>query len=169
MGRPFLWSWGASQAARAEPDVPAEGSPANLKIRILDDVQCQPKTYKCKALLSRRQVHPLDHDLFFWKLSDFDFPLKIKHSTIDKTHETKSHTLYVIPQPWLFEVCVRVFVFFVFFWFFAFSCFFSFSLMCAILVIIKEKDEARIEKAFAKVFISNSLCCCELLVFGPHW
>ena len=53
--------------------------------------------------------------------------------------------------------------------FFAFSCFFSFSLMCAILVIIKEKDEARIEKAFAKVFISNSLCCCELLVFGPHW
>ena len=111
MGRPFLWSWGASQAARAEPDVPAEGSPANLKIRILDDVQCQPKTYKCKALLSTRQVHPLDHDLFFWKLSDFDFPLKIKHSTIDKTHETKSHTLYVFVFFCIFLV-FRVFLFF---------------------------------------------------------
>jgi len=120
-------------------------------------------------LLSTRQVHPLDPDLFFWKLSDFDFPFKIKHSTIDKTHETKSHTLDVIPQPWLFEVCVRVFVFFVFFWFFAFSWFFGFSLMCAILVIIKGKDAAREGKAYAKVFISNSLCYCEFLVSGPYW
>jgi hypothetical protein len=48
-------------------------------------------------LLNTKQVHPLDPDLFFWKLSDLHFPLKIKHSALDKTHETKSHTLDVIP------------------------------------------------------------------------
>ena len=41
--------------------------------------------------------------------------------------------------------------------------------MCAILVIIKGKDAAREGKAYAKVFISNSLCYCEFLVSGPYW
>ena len=40
--------------------------------------------------------------------------------------------------------------------------------MCDILVIIKVKDAARIDTAFAKVFVSNSLCYCEFLVSGAQ-
>jgi len=58
--------------------------------------------------------------------------------------------------------------FFVFSWFSAFSSFFCFSLMRAILVIIKVNDAARRDQSFAKVFVSNSLCYCEVLVSGPH-
>ena len=130
-GVSFWLCWGANQAARAKPDARAEGFPADLQIRILQDLRCQPKAYTCKGFLNRRQAPPLDSDFFFWKLPDLDFLIKIKHSTLRKKHETKSHTLDVISQPWLFEVYVRVFVFFVFFWFFAFSCFFVFR-SCAL-------------------------------------
>ena len=118
-------------------------------------------------MLNTRQVSPLDSDIFFWKLPDLDFPFKIKHSALDIKHETKSHTLDVIPHPRVFKVCVRVFVFFVFSWFSSFSSFLCFSLVCVILVIIKVKDAARIDTAFAKVFVSNSLCYCEFLVSLP--
>ena len=70
-----------------------------------------------------------------------------------------------IPQPRLFEVCFCVFVFFLFFLFSWFSSFLCFSLVCVILVRFKVKDAARIDTAFAKVFVSNSLCYCEFLVF----
>ena len=52
-------------------------------------------------------------------------------------------------------------------WFSLFSSFLCFSLVCVILVIIKVKDAARIDTAFAKVFVSNSLCYCEFLVSWP--
>ena len=123
-GVSFWLCWGANQAARAKPDARAEGFPADLKIRILQDLRCQPKATKCKALLSTRQVPPLDSDFFFWKLPDLDFLIKIKHSTLRKKHETKSHTLYVIPQPRLFEVC------FVFLCFFCFPVFPGFPRFC---------------------------------------
>ena len=141
-------------------------SPADLEIRILQDLKCQPKPYTCKALLNRRQVPPLDSDFFFWKLPDLDFPFKIKHSTLRKKHETKS---YMLSHN---QGCLRcVFVFLCFFCFFCFSWFSSFlcfSLVCVILVRFKVKDAARIDTAFAKVFVSNSLCYCEFLVFLAH-
>ena len=143
-------------------------TPADLEIKILQDLRCQPKAYTCKGFLNRRQAPPLDSDFFFWKLPDLDFLIKIKHSTLRKKHETKSHTLYVIPQPRLFKVCFCVFVFFLFSWFSSFSSFLCFSLVCDILVIIKVKDAARIDTAFAKVFVSNSLCYCEFLVSLAH-
>ena len=95
-GVSFWLCWGANQAARAKPDARAEGFPANLEIKILQDLRCQPKAYTCKGFLNRRQAPPLDSDFFFWKLPDLDFLIKIKHSTLRKKHETKSHTLYVI-------------------------------------------------------------------------
>ena len=123
-GVSFWLCWGANQAARAKPDARAEGFPADLKIRILQDLRCQPKAYTCKGFLNRRQAPPLDSDFFFWKLPDLDFLIKIKHSTLRKKHETKSHTLYVIPQPRLFEVC------FVFLCFFCFPGFPGFPRFC---------------------------------------
>ena len=123
-GVSFWLCWGANQAARAKPDARAEGFPADLKIRILQDLRCQPKATNCKALLSTRQVPPSGFWLFFWKLPDLDFPIKIKHSALRKKHETKSHTLYVIPQPRLFEVC------FVFLCFFCFPVFPGFPRFC---------------------------------------
>ena len=123
-GVSFWLCWGANQAARAKPDARAEGFPADLKIRILQDLRCQPNAYTCKGFLNRRQAPPLDSDFFFWKLPDLDFLIKIKHSTLRKKHETKSHTLYVIPQPRLFEVC------FVFLCFFCFPGFPGFPRFC---------------------------------------
>ena len=135
--------------------------------RIYGASQRQPTVRLCWV---QGKSHPLDSDFFFWKLPDLDFPTKIKHSALRKKHETKSHTLYVIyviSQPRLFKVCFCVFVFFLFSWFSSFSSFLCFSLVCVILVIIKVKDAARIDTAFAKVFVSNSLCYCEFLVSGP--
>ena len=72
-------------------------SPADLKIKILQDLRCQPKACTCKALLNTRQVHPLVSEFFFLKLTDLDFTINMKHSPTDKTHETKSHTFPMDP------------------------------------------------------------------------
>ena len=128
-GVSFWLCWGANQAARAKPDARAEGFPADLKIRILQDLRCQPKATKCKALLSTRQVPPLDSDFFFWKLPDLDFLIKIKHSTLRKKHETKSHTLYMLSHNQGCLRCVLCFcVFSVFLVFLVFLVFVFFRL-----------------------------------------
>ena len=58
-------------------------TPADLKIRILEDLRCQPKTYKGKALLNTKQVHPLDPDLLGcqpWDPKPLSFSLSLSLS-----------------------------------------------------------------------------------------